>query len=167
MERIYGFPPVDAPDATMLILGSMPSVRSLQAEFYYAHPQNAFWRIMADIWNCPLPQDVAQKKRMMIEHGAALWDSAGSCEREGSLDSAMRQVAVNDFGPLFARCPRIERIFFNGQTARNLFLRGARSHLEGRRAFLLPSTSPAHTMRYEDKLEQWRDAILYSKGAEI
>lgn len=167
MERIYGFPPVDAPDATMLILGSMPSVQSLQAEFYYAHPQNAFWRILSDSWACPLPQSVAEKKRMLIDHGAALWDSAGSCERQGSLDSAMRNVAVNDFAPLFARCPHIERIFFNGQTAQKLFLRGARPFLEGRRAFLLPSTSPAHTMKYADKLAAWRRAILNSEGVEI
>lgn len=167
MERIYGFPPVAEPDATMLILGSMPSVRSLQAEFYYAHPQNAFWPIMAEILQCPLPQSVAEKKRMLIGHGVALWDSAGSCEREGSLDSAIREVVVNDFRPLFERCPHIDRIFFNGQTAQKLFLRGARAHLEGRRAFLLPSTSPAHTMKFEVKLALWRDAILNSKGVEV
>lgn len=167
MERIYGFEPVYAPDAGLLILGSMPSVQSLTQGFYYAHPRNAFWRILADIWEYPLPQSIAEKKQLMIDHRAALWDSIGSCERPGSLDSSIRAAQVNDFSQLFAHCPGITRICFNGQTAYKQFAAHAGVFLQGRQALLLPSTSPAHTMKYDEKLRIWRQAILHGKGVEL
>ena len=166
MERIFCFDPVAAPDAHTLILGSMPSVQSLAQGFYYAHPRNAFWRIMAEIFDCPLPQTIDGKKALITGHGLALWDSIHSCCRPGSLDSSIRAVEANDFASLFARCPEIGRICFNGRTAYTQFAAHAGGFLAGRHALLLPSTSPAYTMKYEEKCKIWRDAILHGKGVE-
>lgn len=167
MERIFSFAPVFSPKAKVLILGSMPSVQSLEQGFYYAHPRNAFWRILSEIFDCELPEDIPAKKRLIIENRLALWDSIGSCERSGSLDSSIRAAQVNDFSALFAACPGIERICFNGKTAYQQFAAHAGEFLQGRQALLLPSTSPAYTMKFEQKLEIWRQAILFGKGAAV
>lgn len=166
MERIFCFEPVTAPDAHTLILGSMPSVQSLADGFYYAHPRNAFWRILAELFECPQPQSIDEKKRLITDHRLALWDSIHSCCRPGSLDSSIRAVEPNDFAALFARCPEIRRICFNGRTAYAQFAAHAGEFLAGRQALLLPSTSPAYTMKYEEKCKIWREAILHGKGVE-
>lgn len=167
MERIYSFAPVHSPDAQVLILGSMPSVQSLQQGFYYAHPRNAFWRIMADVFGEQLPQCVEEKVRLLQSHHIALWDSIASCQRKGSLDSDIRYAQGNDFAALFDACPHIGRICFNGQTAYRQFAQHNGQFLQGRQGIILPSTSPAHTMKYESKLELWRQAILHGKGVEV
>ena len=159
-ERITAFPPVAPPGARVLILGSMPSVESLNQGFYYAHPRNAFWRVMAEVYGEPFPGDIPARISLLTRHGVALWDVLQSCEREGSLDSAIRQPAPNDFTGLFRRCPGIGRILFNGGTAERMFLKYARTYLAGRRWQRLPSTSPAYTLSYERKLSQWREALL-------
>ena len=167
MERIYSFAPIYAPDAQVLILGSMPSVQSLAQRFYYAHPRNAFWRILAEIFDEPLPESVAEKAHLLQSHRIALWDSIASCQREGSLDSDIRSAQGNDFAALFAACPHIARILVNGQTAYKQFAQHSGQFLAGRQGIILPSTSPAHTMKYEQKREIWRDGILHGKGVEV
>lgn len=102
-ERIICFEPVAEQDARLLILGTMPSVESLRQSFYYAHPRNAFWPIIADVLAQPRPETVEAKKQLLIGHRIALWDVAHSCVRSGSLDSAIRDVVPNDFAVLFAR----------------------------------------------------------------
>ena len=92
-QRIVAFPPVARADARILILGSMPSVVSLEAGFYYGHPRNAFWRILAEVFHAPLPETIDEKKALIVGHQLALWDSLTACEREGSLDSAIRSVS--------------------------------------------------------------------------
>ena len=151
------FEPIFAPDARVLIVGSMPSVKSLADAQYYAHPRNAFWPIMFDIFG-EMPHNEYEKKQALIrEHGLALWDAAATCEREGSLDSAMRGVVFNDFAGLYARCPGIHTVLCNGGTAHSLFLKsGAAGE---RRVLRLPSTSPAYTMAYDKKLAAWREAL--------
>ena len=89
MTRIHSFPPVIDGGCRTLILGTMPSVKSLEAAFYYAHPRNAFWPIMARLLGEAVPETIDEKKALLLRHGAALWDTAASCEREGSLDAAM------------------------------------------------------------------------------
>ena len=158
-QRIVAFPPVARADARILILGSMPSVASLEAGFYYGHPRNAFWRILAEVFNEPLPETVEQKKALILNHQLALWDSLTACEREGSLDSAIRQPELNDFGALFHDCPRIQRVLFNGGTAHRLFMKSGRPFLNGREWAVMPSTSPAYTLSYERKLALWRQAL--------
>lgn len=158
-ERLVAFAPVARPDARVLILGSMPSAASLRQGFYYGHPRNAFWPIMADIFGEPVPQDVPGKIALLESHGVALWDALQSCEREGSLDSAIRAPQANDFAGLFERCPGISKVLFNGSAARTLFMRCAARYLDGRSWAQLPSTSPAYTLSYERKLALWRVAL--------
>ena len=152
------FPPVAAPGARVLIVGSMPSVKSLADAQYYAHPRNAFWPILFTVFGRERTDDYEQKKRLIVENHLALWDAARSCEREGSLDSDMRKIEFNDFAALFDRCPGIRVVLCNGGTAHRLFLK---TGCAGDRTVIrLPSTSPAYTMRFEKKLEMWREAIL-------
>lgn len=151
------FEPICAPDARVLIVGSMPSVKSLAEAQYYAHPRNAFWPILFDIFGEARTDDYDKKRALIRAHALALWDVAAVCEREGSLDSDMRDVAYNDFDGLFARCPDIGAVLCNGGTAHSLFLRSGAAG--GRRVVRLPSTSPAYTMPFERKLAAWREAL--------
>ena len=158
-ERIAAFPPVVPPGARALILGSMPSVESLNRNFYYAHPRNAFWHILADVYGEPFPEDIPGRIALLERHNLALWDVIESCERQGSLDSAIREAKINDFDALFERCPGIRRILFNGGTAERLFMKHGGEYLRGREWSRMPSTSPAYTLSYEEKLAQWRQAL--------
>ncbi|MBQ6373490.1 MAG: DNA-deoxyinosine glycosylase [Clostridia bacterium] len=160
--RIQAFAPVAGEDARVLILGSMPSVASLQQGFYYGHPRNAFWRILSDVYGVSVPATIDDKKAMLIEHRIALWDVLESCEREGSLDSAIRSPRLNDFNALFKRCRSIERVLLNGGTAWRLFEANGLAASCGRRCMRMPSTSPAYTIQYERKLALWRHALLES-----
>ena len=153
---IIGFPPVWRADARLLILGSMPSEESLRQGFYYGHPRNAFWPILAESFGAEIPRSIEEKKALLIGNGIALWDSAYSCEREGSLDSAIRGAVPNDLAGLLARCPGIQKVLFNGKTAQKL----ARGIPEGMGTVCLPSTSPAYTLRYSEKLRLWRKELL-------
>ena len=157
--RIVAFEPVAPREARILILGSMPSVESLKQGFYYAHPRNEFWRIMADVFGEPFPRDIPSRVSLLEQNDIALWDALQSCEREGSLDSAIREPRPNDFSGLFERCPGIVRVLFNGGAAHRLFMKYAGSSLGGREWARMPSTSPAYTLSYERKIAQWREGL--------
>ncbi len=159
-DRITAFPPVAPSWATVLVLGSMPSMESLNQGFYYAHPRNAFWRILADVYQETFPGSIPERVAFLERHGIALWDVMRSCERRGSLDSAIRMPELNDFRGLFRRCPGISRVLLNGGTAAALFMKHGGPFLEGRECLRMPSTSPAYTLSYERKLALWRDALL-------
>ena len=146
-----------SPEARVLIVGSMPSVKSLADAQYYAHPRNAFWPIMFETFGEKLTQDYEAKKQLIRSHGLALWDAAGVCEREGSLDSNMRDIQYNDFAALYEACPHIHTVLCNGGTAHSLFLKSG--FVGNRRVLRLPSTSPAYTMAYAGKLAAWREAL--------
>ena len=168
---IQAFPPLVDADSRLLILGSMPSVQSLQKQQYYGHPQNAFWRIIHDLWDQPLPADYGQRTRFLLAHRIALWDILAACERTGSADAAIRAGQANDFQAFLQAWPQIRRICFNGQAAARLFnqlvlkkhgwqisenkLTGA-SLGPGLQVILLPSTSPAHAVSYTAKLAAWQ-----------
>lgn len=163
MPRLHSFPPVADPHATTLILGSMPGKESLRQQQYYAHPHNAFWKIMGDLVGAhpalPYPQRLQALKAAHI----ALWDVLHSCEREGSLDSDIAAEEANDFASFFAQHPRITHVFFNGAKAEHSF----RKFVLGEQALpplellRLPSTSPAHAgMRYEEKLAIWQSVSV-------
>lgn len=157
--RIYGFAPIWRADARVLILGSMPSVESLNQSFYYAHPRNTFWPMMADILNEKMPASVEEKKEMLISHRIALWDTVRSCERPGSLDSSIRYAEANDFEALFQNCRAIRHIFFNGGMAEQLYKRLV-AKADARFIFhKMPSTSPAYTLKYELKFAAWNQAL--------
>ena len=160
MEKITGFAPVADADARLLILGTAPGVQSLREGFYYAHPRNAFWRVLADTFDAPVPQTVGEKENLLFKNRLALWDVLCACVRRGSLDSAIREPESNDFSAFFAACPRVARVLFNGAAAERLFFRLCGEALRGREAVRLPSTSPACTLPYARKLELWRKELL-------
>jgi len=157
---LHGLPPIIDDGARVLILGNMPSVMSLGAQAYYANPRNAFWRITGDIFGFDALAPYEGRVAALTGHGVAVWDVLRSCRRVGSLDSAVEpdSMVANDFGQLFERHPQITRVFFNGAAAEKNFNRLVRvtPDLRYRR---LPSTSPAQTMRYADKLAAWCEAI--------
>ncbi|MFN4342420.1 MAG: DNA-deoxyinosine glycosylase [Azonexus sp.] len=160
MGMIRGFPPVAAPDARRLILGSMPGEASLGAGQYYAHPRNAFWRIMGDLLGAEPTLPYPLRLARLTAAGIALWDVVADCERRGSLDAAIvrESVQVNDFRSFFRAHPGIEQVFFNGAAAESLFRRYVLPGLETapRELRRLPSTSPAHAARgYAEKLAAW------------
>ena len=160
MAAIQSFPPVAAPDARRLILGSMPGEASLSAGQYYAHPRNAFWRIMGDLLGAGPVLSYPERLARLTAVGIALWDVVADCERSGSLDAAIvrESVQANDFRRFFVEHPGIERVFFNGAAAESLFRRHVLPGLNGMpiELYRLPSTSPAHAARgYAEKLAAW------------
>jgi TDG/mug DNA glycosylase family protein len=164
-ERSQGFPPVSGPDARVLVLGSLPGVRSLEASRYYAQPRNAFWRIMGELYGAWPSLDYPDRLERLVAARVALWDVVAAAVRPGSLDAKIRRdsVEVNDFAAFLDAHPSIERICFNGATAAELFRRrvlpglGARAP---RGMHVLPSTSPAHAgMPFAEKLHLWRCAL--------
>ena len=160
MPLSQGFPPVAAPGARVLILGSMPGQASLRAGQYYAHERNAFWRIMGDLLGSGPELPYAQRLEKLTEAGIALWDVIAACERAGSLDADIvgSSVAPNDFAGFFAVHRNIVRVYFNGAAAETAFRRHALPGFAGSSLQLtrLPSTSPAHAARgYAEKLAAW------------
>lgn len=147
-----------SPEARVMIVGSMPSVKSLADAQYYAHPRNAFWPILFDVFGVTPTDDYEAKKALIRDNGLALWDAAQSCEREGSLDSNMRDVAYNDFASLYTRCPHIHTVLCNGGTAHTLFMKSG--FAGDRQVIRMPSTSPAYTMPYARKLEIWKETLI-------
>ena len=152
------FDPVFAPDAKVMIVGSMPSVKSLADAQYYAHPRNAFWPILFDIFGQMPHNDYIRKMDLIRDNRLALWDAAACCYREGSLDSNMRDIVYNDFGRLYAQCPGIDTVLCNGGTAHTLFMKSG--FAGDRRVIRMPSTSPAYTMPYDKKLAVWKQTLL-------
>ena len=159
MSRLTGLPPVVGPHCRVLILGSFPSAASLAARQYYAHPQNRFWPILEQVTGLRLCGEPYEKRvAQVVAAGIAIWDAYGACEREGSLDSAIRNAEFNDFASLLAAAPRIRRTCFNGATAAR-----AVRHLSdlGLETLVLPSTSPANASQsMELKLARWRAALI-------
>ena len=160
LEKLRGFAPVADESCRVLILGTAPSVQSLREGFYYAHPRNAFWRLLSDTFGAPVPETAGEKAALLLENRLALWDVLRACARRGSLDSAIRDPQVNDFDAFFAAHPGITRVLFNGAAAEKLFFRFCGETLQGRAAARLPSTSPACTLPYARKLELWRKELL-------
>lgn len=163
MSQVSSFAPVVGRDPRVLILGSMPGTASLEQSEYYAHPRNAYWPIMRDLFGAGPELSYDDRLRRLIECKIALWDVLESCFRPGSLDSniADQTVSPNDFVTLFAESPTIRYVFFNGRKAADVFRRRVMPDLEegGQRLVFrtLPSTSPAHASRsYEQKLHEWR-----------
>jgi len=154
---LRGLPPIIDTAATTLILGSFPSVSSLAGRQYYGHPQNQFWRLLGALLGAPLAEmDYPDRKAALGRAGIAVWDVYASCERSGSLDSAIRGARENDFRSLSKLAPALQRICFNGRTAARFEPRLAEL---GYATSVLPSSSPAYTLAFEKKLEAWR-AVL-------
>jgi len=152
---LTGLDPVLAPDTRILILGSFPGAASLAAQQYYAHPRNQFWKLVGalveeGLYSLPYPDRLPR----LLAHRFGLWDVLAACEREGSLDSAIRKPAANDFERLRHLCPALETVGFNGQASGKFAPLFAE---QGYRTVVLPSSSPAHmAMSFEEKLDRWR-----------
>jgi hypoxanthine-DNA glycosylase len=158
-----GFPPIAAPDARVLVLGSLPGQVSLARREYYAQPHNAFWRIMGALFEAGPDLEYRQRSARLIAAGVAVWDVCAAAVRAGSLDAAIEPdtVVANDFAGFFATHRGIAHVFANGGTAHRLYRRlvlpTLSQDLRGLPLHLLPSTSPAHaSLRFEQKLERWR-----------
>lgn len=157
--RIEGFAPVYREDAKILICGSMPSIESLKQDFYYGHPRNAFWRIIAEVFHEVMPGSIREKKEILIRNRIALWDTVRTCERKGSLDSAIKNPVPNDFDGLYIHCPGIRHILFNGKASAQLYARLVARTDPMRTFHVMPSTSPAYTMSFAAKKEIWENTL--------
>jgi hypoxanthine-DNA glycosylase len=163
--NVYSFPPVIDDRSRILILGSMPGVASLRAVQYYGNPRNYLWAILYALFDNREPDsDYEDRISFALNNGIALWDVIASCEREGSLDSSIKQVVPNDIPGLLQRFPGIAYLVCNGTksfTELNKHF-GSVPEITQRRVLQLPSTSPIPTRQYrglEDRLEAWRTLI--------
>ena len=151
MESLrHPFPAIYAPDSRILILGSFPSVKSREQMFFYGHPQNRFWRVMAALLSADVPQTVEEKRAFLLANHIALWDVIASCDIMGSSDASIRNAVPNDLTPILETAS-IRQIFTNGGTAHRLY-RKYIYPLTGREDAVLPSTSPANAARSLDTL---------------
>lgn len=165
-RRAEGFPPVEPRRARVLILGTLPSTESIRQGQYYAHPRNAFWPIMGELFGAGREWPYATRLRKLAAQGVMLWDVMRTAQRPGSLDAAIhpRRLAPNAIPDLLVRHPELEAIVFNGGAAEGLFRRhvapACGAQLAGLPLARLPSTSPAHASRtYAQKLAAWRAAL--------
>lgn len=154
----HTFEPIYDRESRVLVLGTFPSVKSRENNFYYGHPQNRFWKVTAAVTDSPVPQTVEEKKRMLLNGHIAIWDVIASCSIAGSSDSSIRDVVPNDIGAVL-HSSNIEKIFANGAKAYELYRRYILPDT-GVEIEKLPSTSPANAAWSLDRLtEIWKDAL--------
>lgn len=139
---VHEFAPVYDADSTVLILGSFPSVKSREQQFYYGHPRNRFWKVIAELCNEPVPESIADKKSLLHRHHIALWDVIAECDIKGSSDSSIRNVIPNDIPKIIIRSS-ITAVYANGRKAYDLYQKYVYDNT-GLPIALLPSTSPAN-----------------------
>lgn len=148
-SETHDFEPVFDSHSKILILGTFPSVKSRENRFYYGHPQNRFWKVIAGITESQVPQTIEEKKKLLLDHGIAIWDVIASCEITGSSDSSIRNVVPADLDRIFSEA-NIQQVYANGQTARKLYEKYC-----GRKDIIgLPSTSPANAAFSLERLIQ-------------
>ena len=154
-KQVHPIPPIYSRSSRVLILGSFPSVRSREEGFYYAHPQNRFWKVLANVFGEAVPASIPEKKAFLLRNGIALWDSIASCELHGSADSSIANALPNDLSPILCACPGI-RIFTNGKASDACYHRHILP-LTRVTATCLPSTSPANAAWSLPRLcEAWK-----------
>lgn len=138
-----------------LVLGSSPSVISLEKNEYYGNPRNAFWPILNDVFNGNGFKNYLDKKEFAMQNRIAIWDVVATCNRSGSLDSAIKDVEVNPIEDLLMSNPSIKTVLFNGATAAKFYKQYVKYYPYRTEFFTMPSTSPAYTIKYEKKLRDW------------
>lgn len=150
--------PVYDKNSRILILGSFPSVKSREANFFYGHPQNRFWKVMAAVFGVEVPVTVEEKRTFLITHQVAVWDVIKSCDIEGSSDSSIKNVIPNDLGDILSTA-KIEHIFVNGKKAEQLYKKYIEKEIH-RKAACLPSTSPANAAWSVERLvTEWQQIL--------
>jgi hypoxanthine-DNA glycosylase len=155
--RRRGFPPMIDQRIRVLILGSFPSPASLEKRQYYGHPQNHFWKLMGALLDAPLyDMEYASRLPILLKHRIGLWDVYAQCERPGALDSNIRRAVGNQFERVLADTPDLQRVCFNGKTAGRFAPVFAEA---GYQTLVLPSSSPAYTLKFEAKLKVWRGVL--------
>ncbi|NHM07467.1 DNA-deoxyinosine glycosylase [Flavobacterium sp. CYK-4] len=157
---ISSFPPITSPNAQILILGTMPGAMSLQQQEYYAHKQNQFWKILFTVFSDGIvPENFEFKVQLIKENRIVLWDVLANCEREGSLDVNIKNHQENDIPGLLQEFPGIRKILFNGKESHRYFMKKF-GNLDGIEFHVMPSTSPANTVKFEEKLKSWCEALI-------
>ena len=152
---VHSFEPVYDKDSEILILGTLPSVKSRENNFYYGHKQNRFWKVLATLLKEPVPDTIEEKKAMLLAHRIALWDVIQSCDIKGSSDSSIKNVQPTDIGMILEKT-NVTQIYANGNKAGQLYKR-YQFPVTGIEATVLPSASPANAAWSFDRLcEAWR-----------
>lgn len=156
---IHPFPPLYDDNSEILILGSFPSVKSREEMFFYGHPQNRFWRVIAAVTESKVPENISEKRELLLKNRIALWDVISSCEITGSSDSSIKNVIPNDLSEILKNS-RIKRIYVNGKTSEKYYNKYMRE-MTGINAVCLPSTSPANAKWTLEKLqEEWKRIFI-------
>ncbi len=160
LRLLHTIPPVFNQNSKILILGSFPSVKSREAEFFYGHKQNRFWKVLANLLNESVPENAEEKKQLLLTNGIALWDVIKSCTITGSSDSSIKNVVPNDIEPILQKAD-ISQIFTNGATADKLYKKYIYPTTKIS-TIKLPSTSPANAAFTLDKLlREWSVILKY------
>ena len=155
---VHNIEPLYGADSRVLILGSFPSVKSREEEFFYAHPQNRFWKVIAAVFGEKIPIDIEEKKALILRHGLALYDVIYSCEITGSSDSSVKNVVPSELKPIIDNS-KITKIFVNGRTAEKYYKKYQLKET-GIECVVLPSTSPANAAWTMDRLYgQWKQIL--------
>ena len=155
MTEIHPIPPLYSKNSEILILGSFPSVKSRENEFFYAHPQNRFWKVLSAVFNSPLPQNTDEKKELVLKNKLALFDVIKQCDIKGSGDSTIKNVIPNDLKPII-ESSNIKHIFLNGKAAEKYYKKYLAPNIDIEFT-TLPSTSPANAAYSLDRLiEEWK-----------
>lgn len=155
---VHPIPPLFDENSETLILGSFPSVKSREAAFFYGHPQNRFWSVVAAVLGEEKPLTVEEKKKLVLKNKLALWDVIASCEIEGSADSTIKDVTANDLSVIINNS-KVKRIFVNGKTAEKYYIKYTFPKT-GIKAVCLPSTSPANAAwNFERLVDAWKTIL--------
>ena len=155
VKMIHSFSPIVSSQTKLLILGTIPGILSLQQQEYYGNARNQFWKIMQEILvNSDILPDYQSKIQLLQHHHIGLWDVVAACEREGSLDLNIKKPIVNDFNSFLKQYPTITTIVFNGKASYSLFFKKF-GQIKGITYYVMPSTSPANTMSFDNKLKIW------------
>lgn len=157
---LASFPPIVNAKTEILILGTMPGSQSLAKQQYYGHPQNQFWKIIYTLYaTLPVSDSFEEKVKLLQLHKIGLWDVLAFCERKGSLDMHIKNHKENDIEGLLKQFPKIKKILFNGKPSYHYFQRKFKP-VEGISYSIMPSTSPAYTVKFEQKLSVWQHTLL-------
>jgi TDG/mug DNA glycosylase family protein len=159
MKSIQSFRPVIDEHSKILILGTIPGVQSLEKKQYYANVRNQFWEIIYTLFEEIPSSNYEDKKLFLLKRKIAIWDVIDSCQREGSLDSKIKDERINDFCTLFKAYPNIKSVFFNGKKAFKIFVNTVGINFTNIKFIIFPSTSPTYTIALDKKIDSWKKLL--------